>query len=50
MKVENIIKIENLLVQRGGVTVLDISELTCRTGKNICLDRTQRRGQVKLCF
>jgi tungstate transport system ATP-binding protein len=33
MKVENIIKIENLLVQRGGVTVLNISELTVERGK-----------------
>ncbi len=37
MKVENIIKIENLLVQRGDVTVLNISELTVERGKIFAL-------------
>ena len=48
MKVENIIKIENLLVQRGGVTVLDIKELTVERGKIFALIGPNGAGKSSL--
>ena len=48
MKVENIIKIENLLVQRGGVTVLNISELTVERGKIFALIGPNGAGKSSL--
>jgi tungstate transport system ATP-binding protein len=48
MKVENIIRIENLLVQRGGVTVLDIKELTVERGKIFALIGPNGAGKSTL--
>ena len=48
MKVENIIKIENLLVQRGGVTVLNIDELTVERGKIFALIGPNGAGKSSL--
>jgi tungstate transport system ATP-binding protein len=48
MKVENIIKIENLLVQRGGVTVLDIGELNVEHGRILALIGPNGAGKSTL--
>lgn len=48
MKVEHIIKIEKLLVQRGGVTVLNISELTVERGKIFALIGPNGAGKSSL--
>jgi tungstate transport system ATP-binding protein len=48
MKVENIIRIKNLLVQRGGVTVLDIKELTVERGKIFALIGPNGAGKSSL--
>lgn len=48
MKVENIIKIENLLVQRGGVTVLNIGELTVEREKIFALIGPNGAGKSSL--
>ena len=48
MKVENIIKIENLLVQRGGVNVLNIKEFAVEQGKIFALIGPNGAGKSSL--
>jgi tungstate transport system ATP-binding protein len=48
MKAENIIRIENLLVQRGGVTVLNIGNLTVESGKIFSLIGPNGAGKSSL--